>query len=174
MKVDPRFTLSIEERGSWRALLFRTTRELVLEEASTELVRAGIEELAELAGIAPEERRAFSAAAGAGPWGRDAGRGTAFVNGWQSWSGAAEVGPGESAGGVGSGRSILPILNRYVDGPGGRRRRGELVSYFLTVFRSGDRRFLVASLGQAGAGAGGHMPPIAFRIGRRQIGRAHV
>jgi alpha-galactosidase len=156
MNVDPRFNLSVEERGGQRVLLFRASREIVLAEAATGIAGAGIDELLELAGASAAAREELRAAA-SGP----SPSATVLVHGWQSWSFA-----GELAGRERVGRSVLPLLNLYVDGPAPLPRRGELVSYFLTVVRSGGHRLVLASFGQAEGSAGGAMPPIAFRIDR--------
>lgn len=158
----------MEEREGWRILAFRAARDLELASSSTALAEARLDELLEYAG-APSETIVEFAAFGRAARGA-AQRATVLIQGWQSWSFSGELAWGEDVG-----RSILPLLNLYVDGPAPRPRRGEVVSYFLTAFRSGDRRLILASLGQVESSAGGPMPPIAFKIDRRRASvRAEV
>jgi len=152
MKVDQRFSLSQEERGGQLALVFRAARELELREPATLLAELGFEELLDLAGVPPAARGELLAAS------RGKGEGAILVNGWQSWSSSGELGPRERFG-----RSILPLLNLYVDGPAPREGRAELLSYFLAAFRSGGYRLVLVSRGSDEA----PLPPIAFRIARR-------
>ncbi len=159
MNVDQRFSLAVEKRPGGGDLVFRATRDLEIEagESSSRLADVGLAELLELAGAEPADRTALEAAAGGSA------RGTILVNGWQSWSGAREFDLDGRAPPGRAGRSILPILNIYVDGPAPRERRGEYLSYFLVMLRAGDHRLALASIGSDEVAT----PPLVFRVDSR-------
>lgn len=159
MNVDPRFGLAVEGRGGGQELLFRATRDIEADGPSITLAETGLAELLELADAPRAAREAFDAAA------RGSRALTALVNGWQSWSGARECPIGRGAPHERGARSVLPVLNLYVDGPAPREGRGELLSYFLTILRAGGHRLVLASLGVEERA----LPPVAFRMDRRDF-----
>jgi alpha-galactosidase len=157
MKVDQRFSVSIEGDLGLRALRLVAVREAAIDEAASALFDASFEELCGLAGVGPAARSRFES-----PSGR-----TIFSNGWQSWSFAGELAAGERV----RRARIVPNVAVYCDGPGPREARGEVLSRFLTFIRSGEDRLFLVSTGSPSK----ETPPVSFRIDRATLGvRAEI
>lgn len=152
MKVDPRFSASIEDRDGQKSLRFSASAETALGEGAAPLFEAGFSELCELAGTPSPAREAFADARGR----------TIFSNGWQSWCFGGELAAGERI----PRARIVPNINVYTDGPGPREARGEVLSRFLSFVRAGEGRLVVASVGSPERAT----PPVSFRIDRETLG----
>ena len=151
MKVDPRFSLSIEAEGGLEILRLRAAEDLEISEASTRLFDASFAELCELAGVDGPGRDAFGRPEEV----------TIFSNGWQSWSFAGELAASERL----PRARIVPHIAVYCDGPGLLERRAEVLSRFLTYIRSGERRLVFASAGSPERA----MAPVSFRVDRTTL-----
>jgi alpha-galactosidase len=151
MKIDPRFSVSIEGVEGGSVLRFVAAREASVEESASALVEASFEELCDLAGMAPEARAPFA----------DEGRRTILCNGWQSWSFGGELGSGERV----RRARIMPNIAVYCDGPGPAEARGEVLSRFLTFVRVGEGRLVLASVGSPARATA----PVSFRLDRRSL-----
>ena len=109
MKVDPGFSLSIEDEDGQKALRFAAADDAVLRDGATPLFEAEFDELCEMAGVGKEDRRRFEAI-------RER---TIFSNGWQSWCFGGELAAGERV----QRARIVPNVAVYCDGPGPGRPR---------------------------------------------------
>lgn len=152
MKIDPAFSMSIEEASGQRVLRFAWAAGVLPGGDATGLFEASFGELCELAGVPAAARADFA----------DAGKRTIFSNGWQSWCFGGELGAGERI----PRARIVPNINVYTDGPGPREGRGEVLSRFFTFVRAGDARLALVSTGSPD----GATAPVSFRIDRRTLG----
>jgi alpha-galactosidase len=148
--VDPRFNLDINRQGRFAHLRFSAADELSIREPMSLLANLALGELCELAGL---DRDGCASLAEPGH--------AILSNGWQSWSFGGEL--------VGRERvkraRIVTSLNIYNEHPATVCGRGELLSNFLTYFRSGEGRLFVVSRGSPASA----LPPISFRIGREAL-----
>ena len=145
MKVDPRFSLSVEGRDGQKVLRAFAAADAPIGGTATPLFEASFGELCDLAEVGAKERLAFEA--------RDR---TIFCNGWQSWSFGGELAAGERV----RRARIVPNIAVFCDGPGPLEARGEVLSRFIAYVRAGEGRLVVASVGSPGKAT----PPVAFRI----------
>lgn len=152
MKVDPRFSLSIEDAGGLVTLRFAAAQDLRLDEGASRLFEAGFDELCELAGAPADSSERIAA---------DPGR-TILSNGWQSWAFGGELAAGERV----PRPRLVPRMSAYCDGPRQLEARGEVLSRFMTYVRSGEDALYLVSAGDPGRAT----PPISFRIDRASLG----
>ncbi|HET7838345.1 MAG TPA: glycoside hydrolase family 36 protein [Rectinemataceae bacterium] len=151
MLVDRRFTLDVGEALGATRLSIHAAEELELREPMTRVASFDFDELCGFAGLDGKDREAFDEPGGP----------AIFSNGWQSWSFGGEVQGRET---VRRARFIRK-LNVYNEHPATIRKRGELLSHFLTYFRAGDRRLFLVSCGSTEA----TLPPLCFRIDRSKL-----
>jgi alpha-galactosidase len=151
MKVDPRFSVSIEDADGQKALRFVAAEDAVIRGRATALFEAAFDELYALAGAPAAARESFS----------DGDARTIFSNGWQSWCYAGELAAEERV----LRARIATLINAYTDGPGPRESRGEVLSHFLAYVRSGDHRLVLVSRGSPERAT----PPVAFRVDRASL-----
>lgn len=131
-------TIQAERTG--RSLRYAAARDGVAPRGERWMVdRIDLSELSSLAG-------------GTAP---DAKRSAILCNGWQSWSSAWELYPGERM----RRARFIPRLNLFTDRPGLRIERAAEVSHFFTWIREGEDYLVLAS-----RNAGG--PPVSFRTVR--------
>ena len=152
MKVDPRFSLSVVDRGGQKALLFRAEADLALSEGATPLFAASFGELCDLAEVGAAARARF---------GDRKGR-AIYSNGWQSWSFGGELAAGERI----PRARIMPNIAVYCDGPGPHEGRREVLSRFLTWIRAGEGMLVLVSAGNPERAT----PPVSFRVDRESLG----
>ncbi|MDH7483452.1 MAG: hypothetical protein QHH01_02370, partial [Spirochaetales bacterium] len=152
-------------------IFFRACETLTCDEPMLEL---GIFRISELcAALGQEMREAEEKTAESSRLLSDWRRRFVLVNGWQSWSAAGEMGPGEYPKRV----FYKRILNIFVDHPAEqwlqrktRRFAGVRphVSHFLVVLRAGELRLALVSdtmqCGEATAAANGPLPPLSFIV----------
>lgn len=150
MKVDPRFSLSVEGRDGQKVLRAFAAADADIAESATPLFEASFGELCDLAEVGERDRRAFEA--------RDR---TIFCNGWQSWSFGGEVGSGERV----RRARIMPNIAVYCDGPGPLEARGEVLSRFIIYVRAGEGRLVLVSVGSSDKPT----PPVSFRMDRSSL-----
>lgn len=150
MKVDPRFSLSVETRDEQTILRAFAAADAAIAETATFLFEASFGELCDLALVGARERRAFEA--------RDR---TIFCNGWQSWSYGGELAAGERV----RRARIVPNIAVFCDGPGPLEARGEVLSRFIAYVRAGEGRLVVASVGSPDKATA----PVSFRIHRLSL-----
>jgi alpha-galactosidase len=151
MKVDPRFSLSVEDVSGIASLRFRAAAPLLVDEGATRLFDASFAELCDLAGAPKAEKVRIAT---------DPGR-LVISNGWQSWCFGGELAARE----VVPRARIVPNIAVYCDGPGPGEARGEVLSRFLTSLRSGDSRLILVSAGAPERAT----PPVSFRVDRQSL-----
>lgn len=157
--------------GETLRIFFRACEELTCDVPMLELGSFRISELC--AALGQEMREAEEKTAVSSRLLSDWRRRVVLVNGWQSWSAAGEMGPGEYPQ-----RAIYKrILNIFADHPAEqwlqrktRRFAGVRphVSHFLVVLRAGELRLALVSdtlqCGDATAAANGPLPPLSFIV----------
>jgi alpha-galactosidase len=151
MKVNPGFSLRVDDREGQKALRFFASRDVTIAQEATPLFGSSFAELCELAGVGAEARTRFESR----------GERTLYSSGWQSWCYAGELAEGERI----PRARIVPHIAVYCDGPGPREARSELLSRFLTYIRAGESRLVLASRGSPDRAT----PPVAFRWDRASL-----
>ncbi len=149
--VDRRFTLEVNDLGGTTRLSLLAAEDLVLNDQMSRLAKLEFDELCGLAGLGHGER------AGLGHP-KDV---AIFSCGWQSWSFGGELIGKETV----KRARFVRKLDIYNEHPATVRGRGELLSHFLTYFRSGDRRLFLVSRGSVSTA----LPPLSFRIDRADL-----
>ncbi len=150
MQVQPGFVMQHDRAdGRLRIRIFAAT-DFAIESDETTILQTGFEELLALAEVPAAMRSGF----------RGPEKPRFIVNGWQSWSYAGELDAEERVR-----PCVLKRFRVFSQWPGPPERRGEVLSHFYVGVRSGIGRFFIVSRNVG-------TPPIAFRVGREDLGLA--